>query len=202
MAAEPWQAIYLAGTPRFLHPVAPPFATGMTQITCGTEEGRFRFQDKALLARTAGSASIVRVTAWLHWTPTARPRATETPQTLPKLETYFRKTEMDRPGNSVIQKRRGRPFNPDGIDPVISFRMDYHLGTELQPVAQPKAQTSKPLPGYSRTTQKRRWQPNNSGRTALLIRRHKHTAQEPDATWAVLESMQAGVIAPTRPAFP
>jgi hypothetical protein len=38
---------------------------------------------------------------------------------------------MDRPGNSVGQKRRGRPFNPHGIDPVISFRMDYHLEKEL-----------------------------------------------------------------------
>ena len=38
---------------------------------------------------------------------------------------------MDRPGNSVRQKRRGRPFNPEGIDPVISFRMDYHLEKEL-----------------------------------------------------------------------
>jgi hypothetical protein len=38
---------------------------------------------------------------------------------------------MDRPGNSVGQKRRGRPFNPEGIDPVISFRMDYYLEKEL-----------------------------------------------------------------------
>ena len=55
---------------------------------------------------------------------------------------------MDRAGNSVGQKRRGRPFNPEGIDPVISFRMDYHLGKDLE-VAQPEAQASKPLPGYS-----------------------------------------------------
>ena len=32
MAAEPSLAIYLAGTPLFLDPVAPHFATGMTQI--------------------------------------------------------------------------------------------------------------------------------------------------------------------------
>jgi hypothetical protein len=39
---------------------------------------------------------------------------------------------MDRPENSVGQKRRGRPFNPHGIDPVVSFRMDYHLGKDLE----------------------------------------------------------------------
>ena len=39
---------------------------------------------------------------------------------------------MDESQNSVGQKRRGRPFNPHGIDPVISFRMDYHLEKELE----------------------------------------------------------------------
>jgi hypothetical protein len=47
-------------------------------------------------------------------------------------EAKFRTTEMDRPENSVGQKRRGRPFNPRGIDPVVSFRMDYHLGKDLK----------------------------------------------------------------------
>ena len=41
-------------------------------------------------------------------------------------------SQMDRPENFVGQKRRGRPFNPHGIDPVISFRMDYHLEKELE----------------------------------------------------------------------
>jgi hypothetical protein len=31
-----WRAIYLAGTPRFLDPFTPPFATGMTQIAVET----------------------------------------------------------------------------------------------------------------------------------------------------------------------
>jgi len=39
-----------------------------------------------------------------------------------------------------------------------------------------------------------RWQPKKSTRTALLMRRQKLTAHEPDATWAVLESRQVGVI--------
>jgi Arc/MetJ-type ribon-helix-helix transcriptional regulator len=39
---------------------------------------------------------------------------------------------MNAPPKSIIQKTRGRPFNPQGIDPVISFRMDYHLEMELE----------------------------------------------------------------------
>ena len=39
---------------------------------------------------------------------------------------------MDRPGNSVGQKRRGRPAKDWGADPVISFRLDYDLEWQLE----------------------------------------------------------------------
>jgi hypothetical protein len=39
---------------------------------------------------------------------------------------------MDRPGNSVGQKRRGRPPNPTGPDTLISLRVDDDLMCALE----------------------------------------------------------------------
>ena len=62
---------------------------------------------------------------------------------------------MDKTGNSVGQKRRGRPFNPEGIDPVIFISDGLPPRKGTQPLAQPEAETAKSLQGYPRTAPKR-----------------------------------------------
>jgi len=44
----------------------------------------------------------------------------------------FRKTEMEKPENSVGQKRRGRPPKPTGPDTLISLRVDDDLMCALE----------------------------------------------------------------------
>ena len=59
-------------------------------------------------------------------------RSEPRPRIFVRQKMDIRKTEMDRPGNSVGQKRRGRPAKEWGADPVISFRLDYDLEWQLE----------------------------------------------------------------------
>ena len=93
---------------------------------------------------------------------------------------HFRQTENECTTKSVVQKKRGRPPNPCLPDPVISFRLDCDLELQLEHwrSLRPKS------PSRSRAIRvflEGRWQPRSSARMALLIRRQKNRAQEPDA---------------------
>ena len=87
---------------------------------------------------------------------------------------------------SVVQKRRGRPPNPC-INSVISLRLgaDLELQVEQWRTLRPKPPSRSS--GYSRITHKGIGSRTRARGRLFLIRRHKHTAQESDATSAVLE---------------
>jgi hypothetical protein len=61
---------------------------------------------------------------------------------------------MDKPGNSVIHKKRGRPRASWRAN-LLSFRVDYDLEWELENWAVVAPQTSKPLAIDSHIAQKR-----------------------------------------------